>query len=937
MYVMRTIKSPSSVVSATKFEHGRQTLVAINRGRAIDICDGMLNPVDTIHPNSYTTLVVSLAFREIRGLLLVNRDGEYVVTSEGSVVARGRMPQPLSYTRYVRFNRNLVFIAEDGSVAVSGVDSNGLVFDDDVNDFNYYRILDVLSRKNDLMFLLEDISGDVFLARYNTNPAKIGLVLKEKTVLKRGIRFMRTMEDGVLFLGNGRAYYYAEGRFVTESEFANPGPMSSIWTSRGAVVSMEDGEMVRVSLERSMDGGEERQALKISVVGNMGTWFNSMIHLEKDVYYCGSRAGNSYCLKMDEEVRVVREFENEVPGGLVYFGDGFKYVGRASVKEMTYRIDLPVESRHEFPKAIRRFGMFGGYYVVSYVNEGKIFGPAMIVEKSFDEILNIHIWRHCYFNTREHIFCLKDKDLAALEDKGIILSSYHEDRCVIFTEERRLKMIYLETMSQASSAACPYEVSLLYLSSYLFVSTYNNEFVVLDRMLEVVWRGEHRTLKTSCSVGSRAFFGDMEGVVYEMEVERGSKEEVRTVMLRPMCTLDSVVDVLVPVGGYIMAIGRSTVFVNPEDGSFHRCSLEGIHHSFFADQLYVARGRWILRCSFRFTPTVNIETRGVEEKGHEESRTVRFVASTSKAEVVGSVATESRINRDAVVRSYLGLRAGGGTHSVTLPNEVVMDGRYVSKHLLVVVSNLTQDSHEQSKVSMYCTRSRSIRAVYESVGEGVVHALETSGEYVATHRGRILCVYKRQAQVLVELCATRIDIMPYKIVMKANRIACGCIRRSFGMFVFNQETNHLSPDFMCTQKIQVDSMAFVGDNLVVTTTDGRILVVDSKHDIRTFVFGERITSIGCGSLSLYRNNTFYLTTENNGICVAADVEVDGRQLDVLGMAESCANDSALFSRERSDVIVDVDVINNAGDQCLSGDGYSVREISQVLDVVNRTY
>ena len=55
-------------------------------------------------------------------------------------------------------------------------------------------------------------------------------------------------------------------------------------------------------------------------------------------------------------------------------------------------------------------------------------------------------------------------------------------------------------------------------------------------------------------------------------------------------------------------IGRSNMFIDPSDFSFHRCSSDKIIYAFFTDQLYVSVGKEIFKCPFKFTPRIRIAT-----------------------------------------------------------------------------------------------------------------------------------------------------------------------------------------------------------------------------------------------------------------------------------------------------------------------------------------
>lgn len=918
-HAIRTVKSPKAVVSAARVEHKKQPCLAISRGRVLDIYDLELRLVDSMHPNDYIAIIVPVSLRDSRTLLMISKRGEYVVVEDGRAIMRGAMPFGLCYTRCVRSSKGLVFIADDGTVAVAAMGSSGLVFDDDLNDFNYYRTLDCLCHRGEFLFLLEDISGDVILARYSTNPAKVGIVLREKTLLRRGIGFMRMIGDGLMLLGNGRIYYYVGGKFAFESEFANPSAKSSLAMDGGLVLSMEDGEMLQISLEKRPEG--EELFFRVHVLGNMSTWFHTMIHLERSLYFLGSSSGKSYYVDMNDKLDILMELENE-PGltGLRFLKDSFGCHTDEHARRITYKIDLSTESHHKFPKDIKMFAVFRNHFIVSYASEGKIYGPSMVVEKSFDEILNIHVDKHCYFNTREHLFCFKDKDLVVLEDKGIVLSAYSGDLCAVFTEERLLKIISLQSMSCIRSISCSYEISLLYLRGNLFLSTYNNEFVVLDEFLNVMHETRHETLKSACSVGDRILFGDMFGKIYEF------RENVLSVL----CKSDSMAEALVCVGGSVMTVGTSTMFIDLQNGMRQRCSMGGIRHVFFADQLYVCVGRRIFRCSFKSKPRLRVST----EHGS-SGRMLRFVAYGVSEEVLGSAAVVRSVNSDVAMNSYLTLKTRKHTYDLCVPDELVMDGKYVSRHILVVASNVGSNA---SRLSMYCTKKKTVEMIYECTNQGAVYSFDVDRDHVVTHRGNNLCVYKRQARILVELCMLKIDFTPYRISVSGGRIACACPRRSFGLFLFNQETNHLSQELLFEQKVQIECIAFVETGLVAATTDGRFLFLDENFRSRTFLFGERVTSIEQGSLSLSRNNTFYFTTENDGLGILMCLDLSGRDLEILTRLEDHANDLGMFTRERSDAAIDMDAINSMKDRHLdrfaSENKCCRNDLIELLDRIN---
>ena len=121
-----------------------------------------------------------------------------------------------------------------------------------------------------------------------------------------------------------------------------------------------------------------------------------------------------------------------------------------------------------------------------------------------------------------------------------------------------------------------------------------------------------------------------------------------------------------------------------------------------------------------------------------------------------------------------------------------MDEKYISNRFLDAVSNLT-NACNSSKLSMFSTKNKCVKVVYENINEGAVYALEIRGNYFATHRGANLCVYKKKAQIIVELCTTRLDFI---LAISNNKIACAC---PLGSFYLIRETNHLSLDALFTQ------------------------------------------------------------------------------------------------------------------------------------------
>ena len=65
---------------------------------------------------------------------MVCRGGEYVIVEDNKAFLSRRMPVPLCYSRCNKPSKSLIFIAEDGTVVIAALGSNGLVYDERVND-----------------------------------------------------------------------------------------------------------------------------------------------------------------------------------------------------------------------------------------------------------------------------------------------------------------------------------------------------------------------------------------------------------------------------------------------------------------------------------------------------------------------------------------------------------------------------------------------------------------------------------------------------------------------------------------------------------------------------------------------------------------------------------------------------------------------------------
>ncbi|ADM11566.1 uncharacterized protein Eint_051190 [Encephalitozoon intestinalis ATCC 50506] len=967
-YAMRTINDPDSAVSGARIEYEREPCIAVTRGMIVEIYNLDLRPVDVIYPNGYVTLIVPVVFRSSKRFLLVSNRGDYAIMGRDKPVVCGRMPAPLSYIKCIRTSKNFIFIAENDTVTVASMGHEGLVFGDDVNDFGYYKILDGFSNKGDVGFLLEDISGDVFYSRYQMAPSKPKMILKEKMLLRKGLVSARAIGDGLLLIGEGKLYYYVRGKFVLESEFANPGIKNTLAADGSILLSMEDGEIIRISLEGNIPTSNKTceneiasykgLSLKTEVLGNLGSWFSVLLHLEDKLYYGGSPCGNSYHLEIGKELRVLKTFEGGAcPMSLSYLGTSFRYISRNSIKKITYSVDLSVEPRYNLSGVIRRFGIADGVLIVSHPNQGKVLREGMSEEQDFGEILNIHIDGYCYFNTKNHMYRLKGRDISSLEIKDIVLSSYHQGLCIVFTGDRNLKAICLETMECIECVECPYEVSLLYLHSYLFISTYYDEFIIMNKHLQVVHRRKHEILKSVCIAGGRLFFGDMHGVGYEVTFGQEPETSSRSILsilketeeenkwellfLKPSFFSDTMIETMIPVGRHIMGIGVSSIFIDLQDFSCYKCSLEGISYALVADHLYVSVGKSIYRCHLGSIPKIKISIEDkLQETDPRNGYVLKFSAMNDEKEVTGLVSPILNIDNDPIINSYLSLKVKRHVHNLFLQDEIVMDGRFLSRHYFVVVSNLSREG-SFSRLAMFSTRGNCIKLVYESTGEGVVHALDSDGDYLATHRNHNVYVYKRQARILVELCVMKIGFIPYRIAMHGSKIACSCIYRSFGVFTFNEETNHLSLDFLSNGKEQIESMVFALESLILTTTDGKVLMLDRNYNMETLSIGDRITSMCPGSLSLPRSDSVYFTTRNGGIGILGSLTLGNEELGLLTELERHAGRLAPFFQEKTTRIINVDVINNMNsadlEDFIEAGKYDRNKIIMALDRLNTFY
>ncbi|KAH9412240.1 hypothetical protein HK407_01g01330 [Ordospora pajunii] len=915
MYAIRTLKSSSAVVSAARVVHRHMECIAVNRGCAVEIYSQDIRPVDAIYPNGWVLLAIPVTVSGKHGILLVYSKGMYAIVCSGVCMHTGEMPVKARWTRWIECSRVFVFVAEEGCVAVAHINGEELVFASDVNDFGYYRIIGCFWMRSHVGFVLEDISRDVFLARYMPEQSSIRMVLKERVMLKKGIRYAEVIEDGILLFGNGKVHYYEEDRFVAESEFANPTIRCSLATEKGVLLSMNDGEVIRVSLrrERGMQStamhASNGIALRTEVLGNVGTWFSSIVPAGDECYYAASSVGASYYLRIGKRLKVLEVFENEGGlEGLTFFEGKFEYTTMSSIGCMMYGVDLCAEPRYELPSAVRRFGVFERSLIVSYMNEGRMYGEHIQDERKFDEILNVYTGMHCYFNTRSSIFSVNGVDVAEVEERGIVLTAYNESVCVAYTEERCIVSICLETMSRVMCVECKYEVSLLYIGKYLFVSTYNDEFVIMDKnSLKVLDVRRHEMLKAACDANGDVIFVGISGMCYRMCCRDEEGGGVGKIVIECLFSFGFVVETLIYVCGCLVGIGCMTVIADLNEFCLYRCAQEGVSYGVFADELYVSRGNEIYKCKLVLDPRLLVSTRHrwVGEEGQGKVMP-RFVANHDGQEVCGYVEFSLSIGNDAAINSYVAVGAKK-KGALKIADEILMEGKSLSTEYFVVASNMSKDE-DMSKIYMLLIKNEKIKVLCEVIGKGAVYGLCIDGGYVVANRGCMLYVYKRRATMLVELCGLDIGFVPYKIVSDAGIIACSCMHRSFEVFVFVKECNSLAREFACAERIQVEAMMFVPEGLFVTTSDGRAMLYGNGYEVVLCFDTECITSMAYGSLSWQQARMMYFLTRNGrigGIC-----RVNEDEASILLELEQHANTLTICPKqEKPGKLVDIDLIN----------------------------
>ncbi|KAM0672382.1 hypothetical protein OCOL_000600 [Ordospora colligata] len=681
--------------------------------------------------------------------------------------------------------------------------------------------------------------------------------------------------------------------------------------------------------------------LKTEVLGNVGTWFNSIVPVGNGCYYAASSAGASYYLKIGKRLKILKVFENKgVQQGLELFEGRFGYIAANSIEFMMYGVDICVEPKYEFASAVRRFGIYEGWLIVSYLNEGRMYGEHIQEERKFDEILNIYNGMQCYFNTRNNIFKVSNTGITEIEEKGIVLTAYNEQECVIYTDERCIVRICLETMRRVICTECKYEVSLLYINKYLFVSTYNDELVIMDKnSLKVLEVRRHEMLKAACDVDEDVFFVGISGMCYRMRYGDDENDYVSKIAIECLFSFGFVVDTLIYVPGYLVGIGFMTVLVDLNRFCLYRCSQEGVSYGVFADQLYVSRGCGIYKCKLVFDPKLLVSTRHCWIEEQLKTKIMRrFITNHDEQEVCGYVEFDLSIGRDAVINSYVQVNANK-RNVFKLESEILMEGKSLSTKYFIVASNMSKDE-EMSKIRMLLIKNERIKVSYEAVRRGVVYGLCIDGEYVVTHRARMLCVYKWQAKSLVELCEMDIGFVPYKIASNAGRIACSCMNRSFEVFVFIKECNSLAREFINADKIQVDTMMFVPEGLLVTTSNGKIILYGSGYEVVLSFDTERITSMACGSLSLQQSNMIYFLTENGKIGGISTVNED--EMRSLLELEQHANTLSICPKQKkTEKIVDIDLINTLSiseiEKIADDKGFDKNTFFGILDKISKMY
>lgn len=653
---LKNIRKSNGVSNCTIIEVDNTKYILLNRADRIEMYNYELGYIRNIDLGIYISLMNTVSIANKEYLIVITTQNTYSIFESSLVfniedlkrttwshLARGDSNDIYSNSSLISsmvFKDLLLIFTSDGDVLIYTIKKDRLIFDDFPNDFKYLDILDCSSDGMYLVFLVKDIEKNISILKYFSEDGKLHLknkISREDSIQKKsahdgvlleGIKNLDILRNGYLSIGRD-ILVYEDGDTIT-TEFANTFVKSKCHFGNKMLYSMEDGELIQVEIlnkkinrskssqnlhstvDTTIESSKTPKKIHVTILKKFTEGSNFLNAINKNTILMGN--GSSIKMIQIENSIIVKAERikcSDSVQGVSYSRGNYYLWDNRRVFKMGYSLESSFEDIYKMENTVYRFLVLGSILIVGYKDRGAIIRNKSECLLVTDKILNIAKESSSviqgvrsqseqisvYFNTKDEIYFFTDVEgIMRMKCKDILLSSFYSGRALVYTIDRRLKIIDLQRQMVIKELRIEYEVSTILYKDFVYISTYDNHFIVMNDDLKTLKNIQEETFIHSITISDRLFFSNTYNVVKECLVIENDATFMDIYSSHyPISSLSSLDDSL-------LIISEDTVIFNLTNLTKYRISISGISGACFDKLYHFSKGRKIITCNLANEP-----------------------------------------------------------------------------------------------------------------------------------------------------------------------------------------------------------------------------------------------------------------------------------------------------------------------------------------------
>ncbi|KAF9761943.1 hypothetical protein NGRA_2323 [Nosema granulosis] len=852
---IKNIRKSGGVSNCTTIEVDNTRYIVLNRTDSVEIYNHELEFVQTVDFVVYINLINTVNIENKEYLVLFTTQDTYFffesklifdIQNLDSLESRPlsnqfKLDQSDVYNssvyKYSKVFKDILLVFTTlGDVLIYNVKKEGLFLDDFPNDFKYFDILDVSSDGVYLVFLVKDIEDNVSVLKYYSEDGRLLLknkISREDSIRKKsagdgilldGIKNLDILRNGYLSIGKN-VIIYEDGETIT-SEFANTFVKSKCHFGNKMLYAMEDGELIQVEiLNKKTNRSRSTQTvnstntetgkieksdkkINIAVLHKFSQGLKFLKVVSKNLVVIGSNKAVELIKIENQSIECLNKIKctDGIEGETFY--DGKYYVWDSKkIFKVSYSLEASFLNISKMENTIHKFIFFGNILILGYNDRGVVIRNNSDHILETGRILNISkevSTKKVYFNTRNNIYIIDEKaNSTSMECSGIILSSYFEEKVLIYTLDRKIKLINLKSKSIEAEKTIEYEISTLLLWRFPVFSTYEGHFVVLKSDLSILLVKKQLTFNLSVSLKGRSFFSTC-GDVYEL------LKDQENVLFRRIYSSDSTISSLSSIEDSLLVISNDSVLLNLKKSTKHRISISGISGGCFDGNYHFSKGRKIISCLLGESPVYNYYLhKSTKSKRRDFCNIVLYLPKKEMVIFSNSIENTTVLTKNNI--DVLEIQNFYSTKAVCFGSSFVIAGYYKSTSFIISlaanstgeiynienddrVKILYQEQDEVVKVhgninSLLISNSHSIRYYEKNFNHPVEIKLDCTIHEIYYYDGYILVLDYFRSFILVDISTGSVISSPNLIY----KFYCGLLTEKYAivstrkdLFVFDR-------------------------------------------------------------------------------------------------------------------------------------------------------